>query len=140
MTRGVARTIVIALVLVVAAGTWWLIKPSTQFVPTKTAISSYGTQAVGVSSQQGAPQNPNDLVLYSPMLASDDKGLQAQVVKEAASTVTVAMNYQKFECKGCARNAMGLTVAVTVHLHAPLGTRAVIDNLTHRAVKYQQHP
>lgn len=127
-------------VVAVAAGLWWLIKPSKHFVPTKIAISSYETQAVAVGSQQGGPHNPHDLVVRSSTLGSGDKGLRAVVVEESSSSVVVAMSYEKFECNGCARTAQGFVIPVTVHLHDPLGRRAVIDDLTHRAVKYQKLP
>lgn len=140
MTRVAAQAMSAALVVAVAAGMWWLINPSTHFVPTKTAISSYETQSAAVGSQQGAPHNPHDLVVRSSTLASGDKGLRAVVVQESSSSVVVAMSYEKFECNGCARTAQGFIVPVTVHLHDPLGLRTVIDDLTHRAVKYQKLP
>ncbi len=130
MTRLGARVMTAALVVGVAAGLWWLIKPSTHFVPTKSAISSYETTSV----------HPRDLKLRSSTLGSSDKGLRAVVVRESVSTVVVAMDYQKFECNGCAQTAQGIIGSVTVHLHDPLGRRAVLDDFTHRAVKYQKLP
>lgn len=75
MTRLGARVMTAALVVAVAAGLWWLIKPSTHFVPTKSAISSYETTSV----------HPRDLKLRSSTLGSSDKGLRAVVVRESVS-------------------------------------------------------
>lgn len=130
MTRLVARVMTAALVVAVAAGIWWLVVPRTDFVHTKSAISSYGTQQV----------NPRDLMLRSSTLGSGDKGLRAVVVRESASTVVVAMSYERFECNGCAQTAQAFIGTATVHLHDPLGHRAVIDDFTHRAVKYRKLP
>ncbi|MEO8850618.1 MAG: hypothetical protein ABI360_02705 [Allobranchiibius sp.] len=130
MSRLVARVMTAALVVAVAAGLWWLIKPSSHFVPTKSAISSYKT----------TPVHPRDLTLRSSTLGSGDKGLRAVVVRESASTVVVATRYQRFECNGCAQTAQGFVGSVTVHLHDPLGRRAVLDDFTHRAVRYQKLP
>lgn len=140
MNRVVARMMSAALAVTVAAGIWWLIKPSTHSASTKTTISSHETQSVGVGSQQGAPHDPRDLVLHSSTLGSGDKGLRAVVVEESSSAVVVAMSYEKFKCNGCARTAQGFIVPMTVRLRDPLGARAVIDDLTHRAVKYQKLP
>ncbi|MDQ2852760.1 MAG: hypothetical protein M3Y49_18890 [Actinomycetota bacterium] len=130
MTCLVTRVTTTALVVAVAAGIWWLVVPRTDFVPTKSDISSYATQSV----------NSRDLILRSSTLGSGDKALRAVVVRESASTVVVAMSYERFECNGCAQTAQAFIGTVTVHLHDPLGRRAVLDDFTHRAVKYRKLP
>lgn len=96
----------------------------------KSDISSYETPSI----------DPRALILRSSTLDSGDKGLRAVVLRESLRTVVVALNYERFECSGCAQTAQAFIGTATVRLHDPLRRRAVLDDITHRSVRYRKPP